>query len=92
MNAMPLFRVVQKLRQSLKQMQTLGGLESEKFLIVAGDYVGHQFCFERGEASWLFEESFLEVQIAQRTSRMELKSLVDPEFAASTYLFQQKAA
>ncbi len=75
MSDLPLFKKIQILRQFLRQNRTLGDLTNEKFLLIAGDYAGHAFCFERGEANWRFDSKVAELEVAGRTNQILVESI-----------------
>lgn len=86
MSDLPLFKKIQILRQFLRQNRILGDLTSEKFLLIAGNYVGHSFCFERGAANWRFDSNVADLKVAGRTNQV----LVESIFGNSETPFDEK--
>lgn len=87
MTDQPLFKKIQFLRQFLRQNPTLGDLTNEKFLTIDGNYVGHAFCFERGEANWNFDSKVADVKVAGRTNQILVESIFTEFEAASISAF-----
>ena len=60
MSDKPLFKLIHKVRELLKNAGEYGNLISEKFLITNGDLVGQWFCFENADIKWQFDSNTAE--------------------------------
>lgn len=80
---LPFYEKINRLRSALKLHADLGRLQTEKFLVEEGNYVGHQFCFADGNGLWRFDSQYFELFSEGSCRRLPIQPLFQADAAVT---------